>query len=236
MKLEMKITERDKKLLTFLAVFVIAAAFLTLVILPGFDRAQSLREEIAADTQNKLEMDSKIAQLPTLEEQLGVMNKEWEVISRELYPMMESQDIDKIVTDEVLAQGLTTKKMNITVSQEPESLQPYLWKEKQEQAQSEAAETEAADEEEEAGEDAGEDTGSVQAETYAEIYTAKVDLSVEGSREKIRRLMDRFVNGYAAVRVLSAKYDTEEVIDDAGRVQSTNTVLDVEMGFYMYEE
>ncbi len=71
MKLEMKITERDKKLLTFLAVFVIAAAFLTLVILPGFDRAQSLREEIAADTQNKLEMDSKIAQLPTLEEQLG---------------------------------------------------------------------------------------------------------------------------------------------------------------------
>ena len=235
MKLEMKITERDKKLLVFLAVFLIAAAFLLLVIMPGFDRAQELREEITASTQSKMEMDSKIAQLPNLEEQLGVMQKEWEAISEDLYPMMESQDIDKIVTDEVIAQGLTTKSMKITMNQDPVSLQPYLWKEKQEQ-QNQAAAAEASDGDGEAAEADSAAVDSGQEETSTGIYSAKVNLSVEGSREKIRRLMDRFVNEYTAVRVLSAKYDTEEVIDDAGLVQSTNTVLDLEMGFYMYEK
>lgn len=212
MKIETKITERDKKLLIFLAVVLIAAAFIALLIVPGIQRIAALNAESASSALSKEEMDAKIAELPTLEQELEEMKAEWTETSEGLFGMMASQDIDKLVTDEVTACGLGMKSLNIVMNEEMASLPVY----------GEESEEETSTSEEDEGVNSG-------------VYSASVSLSVEGSQDKISQLTDRFAD-YTAVRITSMKYDTNEVLDDDGLVKATNTVLNLEMELYMCEK
>lgn len=212
MKIETKITERDKKLLIFLAVVLIAAAFIVFIIVPGIQRISALNAESASSALSKEEMDSKIAELPTLTQELEGKKAEWTETSEGLFGMMASQEIDKLVTDEVTACGLGMKSLNIVMNEELTPLPVY-------------------------GEDLDEETSTAEDDEAVNsgIHSASVSLSVEGGQDKISQLTDRFAD-YTAVRVTSMKYDTNEVLDDEGLVKATNTVLNLEMELYMCEK
>lgn len=214
MKIETKITERDKKLLVFLAVFLIVVGFTMLIIVPGIQSISALSVENVSSTLTKEEMDAKIEKLPILTQELEDKKAEWAEMNGELFGMMASQDIDKIVTDEVTSCGLNMKSLNIVMNEELGELSVYGEIQEEES-------TEAADETED--------------EVNSGIHSASVSLSVEGSQDRISMLTDRFAD-YTAVRVTSMKYDTNEVVDDAGLVKATNTVLNLEMEFYMCEK
>lgn len=210
MTIEKKVTERDKKLLIFLAAFLIVVGCILLIVKPGLKQAGDLREEIATSRISKEEMDDKILSIPALEMQLDAKSKEWENINTMFYPIMESRDIDRIVTNEVLACEVNSRSLQIAINTHKASnvvdFQTAILK----------------------------DDTTGEKELVSELYTASINLVVEGSEANVRTLTDRFVNDYDAVRVVSMTYSTEDNI--FVEMNRDKTVLNIELEFYMFEK
>ena len=123
---------------------------------------------------------------------------------------MESRDIDRIVTNEVLTCGVNTRSLQIAINTHKSGnvvdFQTAILKD-----------------------GTTSDKGLV-----SELYIASIILVVEGSEANVRTLTDRFVNDYDAVRVVSMMYST----DDNMFVETARdkTVLNIELEFYMFEK
>lgn len=211
MALEMNVSEKDKKLLVFLVIFLIVVGCILLIIKPGIERAALLNEEIAISTMDKLDMDNKILTIPALEMQLDAKKKEWKDINTKFYPIMESRDVDKIVTNEVLACGANTRSLQIAVNTHtPSNIVAF---------QTAGSKDEATN----------------NSELISELYIASIHLVVEGTDANVRKLTDRFVNEYEAARVTSIVYATEKNLSEEDQ-EIEKTVLNIDLEFYMFEK
>ena len=56
----MKLTDRDQKLLRFLAVFLLAVGFTYFILLPGIEKSEDLSQKISDRELQKSEMDMKM--------------------------------------------------------------------------------------------------------------------------------------------------------------------------------
>ena len=63
----LKVTERDKKLLVFLAIFVVVVGLGAGVILPLLSKSQELREELTQAQLEQTEKEQKVLSLSTME-------------------------------------------------------------------------------------------------------------------------------------------------------------------------
>ncbi len=207
MAIDMKVSEKDKKLLVFLVVFLTIVGCILLIIKPGIERAAHLNEEIAISEIDKLEMDNKILTIPALELQLDAKKKEWEDINTMFYPIMESRDVDKIVTNEVLMCGVNTRSLQIAINtHNPSDIVAFRTT------------------------TSTEDGGLV-----SELYIATIHLVVEGTEANVRILTDRLVNEYKAARVTSMAYTTEKNLSEENQ-EAEKTILDINLEFYMFEK
>lgn len=217
MKLETKITERDKKLLSLLGVFLVVVGFLLLVILPGMERSSALQSELLLANQTKQDMEMKLQLLPTVQKSLAETEKSWEELSDSIYSKMGSQEIDRIVTGDVLACGLTTKSLSITMNESPVTLEPYI---KTEETETPVESSTAA---------AGEETANG-------LSSASVDLAVEGNPAQVQSFIDRVSEEYHSVRVTGMDYDLRDDLNAQGVKQGDKVLMNIQMDFYMYEK
>lgn len=218
MKLETKITERDKKLLSLLGIFLVVVGFLLLVILPGMERSSALQGELLLANQTKQDMEMKLQLLPTVQKSLADAEKTWEELSDSLYSKMGSQEIDRIVTGDVLACGLATKNLSITMNESPVTLEPYIKTDETETLAESGTEAAASE------------------ETANGLSSASVDLAVEGSPAQMQSFIDRVSAQYHSVRVTGMDYDLREDLNAQGVKQGDKVLMNIQMDFYMYEK
>ncbi|MDD3796683.1 MAG: type II secretion system protein GspM, partial [Lachnospiraceae bacterium] len=95
-------TERDKKLITLLAVVVILVVFFNYFFIPLKKESDELDASIETAQLQKSEMEVKIASLPILEGNFEDLKQKYPVSAQDYYPVMTSQEIDREITGMVL--------------------------------------------------------------------------------------------------------------------------------------
>lgn len=163
----LKLTQRDKKLLIVLAVVVLIVGIGAGVLLPMMEKGQSLKEEVTDAKIEQQERSQKVKSLPVLQEKEEKVLIEIGKAQEDFYPVMQSMEIDKMLTGLALSKGLTVKDLDIKmpVSGEYTKLKDYTGP---------------------MPEGENEDEGV----TYNGIYTAAVMMTLFGGRDSIQSMMD----------------------------------------------
>lgn len=193
MKISMKITERDKKLLVFLAAFLVFVGVTVLGILPAHDWNNELEGEITAAEQMKSKMDETILTAEASKSSYKKLQTEFLEESAGFYDLMENQGIDRTVTSEILACGLEIQNMTITQQADPVEIPDYV---------SAGADNEDARNSTKTSGNSGE---SDQEKSDYEVYAATVLIDVKGSRAQIQKLIDQFSSD-PGIRIMTIDY------------------------------
>jgi hypothetical protein len=205
------LTKKDKKLLTFLILFLIAVGFTVLIFLPKVGTLSEVNAGIAEATIQKEETLLKSTKLPQLEETLKDKEKEFATLTQHFYSLMQTQEIDNLLTEKALAQGLSVRLLNIGQVEALATLEFYIGSEEAEEALSEEEEPEESEETQSANEEstdgttaedlANEEGGNTE-ETPEEseetpvnvIHQSKISITVEGSAGGIQNFVDELFN------------------------------------------
>lgn len=178
MKLEL--TERDKTLLVFLSVLLIAAAYLFLGILPlgqaNYDMLAQL-ESAEADMEEK---EKKIAGLAEVSSVHDELEKALAQAQTAMLPMMESREIDRILTGLALEYGLSVRRMEIQMPDEASYLPAF-------------------------GETKGKKAAGGTIEEADSVYHALVSMEVIGSQTDGDRLLDAVSRNMTGIRMISMR-------------------------------
>ena len=95
----LKLTERDKKLLVILAVFVLIVGVGAGVLMPLLDKGQELQEKAADARIEQQEREQKVVSLPVLRDRESTVLSNIEEMRKDFYPVMKSMEIDKMLTE-----------------------------------------------------------------------------------------------------------------------------------------
>ena len=222
----MKLTDRDQKLLRFLAVFLLAVGFTYFILLPRIEKSEDLSQKISDRELQKSEMDMKLALLPQMQKTNEEMIQRREEAAGLFLPRMSSQRIDRMLLEMLQACGLEAMNMNISISEEAFTLEPFPGSVlAQEQAVSggSAGGTETTD-----GTNASQETKF----SAEQLRSAKVDLTVAGEENTCRQLLDQFCENTPAFRVVQYSRSRKMINgQDSGFVQ-----LNVSLELLMIQE
>lgn len=250
MKFEM--TERDKKLLIFLSVFVIVVCIGYWGVYPVIKDINSIKEKTQAEKDLKEMNEMKVAQLPMIEAENEKMNDEITTARNGYYEIMTSNEIDKHFTNLVLTSGLYSYDLNISISATPTDLGPYQYSKKAlgivdeelyDEYEEESAEDYLDDSEDE--DDSDELFDEEEAFSATGIYTASISMKIGGDEEKLIAFLDSLCNTDKKLRVVSYSFSEERSIeyndssDEEGEESydiKSNMTLDVAFEIYMCEE
>ena len=127
MKFESNLSSKDKKTIAI----VLGAAFTFLFfwsgIRPTINSIKELDEQIDKATLQKTEYKNKIINLSSAESVFNKAVSDLADTTEEFYPMMQSSDIDRMMTSYVLDFGLYPESMNITMPIETVVEEPYIY-------------------------------------------------------------------------------------------------------------
>ena len=125
MKITTEVTERDKKLLLFMAVFVIVVVFGFFIIRPLAETDAALKDELVMQEDMQLRTQQKLMLLSSVEANVEKTEEELDAAAKEFYPVMKSQEIDKLLTEIVLKWGLDPKQLTIQMPESEMILEPF---------------------------------------------------------------------------------------------------------------
>ncbi len=255
----MKLTSKDKFLLSLMAVVLIVVGLGYYVILPAMTRMDDLELEISDAEMEKQEMKMKITMLPDYQQSFQDLRQAAADATAQYYDRMTSQEVDREITNIVLSTGLESVGLSIqpavfTVA-DPYSRSMLA----REEAAREAAGTADAAAENDSGSGAvGAINEGMQNQQQAldaaaaayegtelptrvdvqdQIYTCKITLAVEGAQESYQQLIDTLVNGYPAIRVTGITYQkgtTRRVVQEDGSTVSEEGLRQLVLNLDMY--
>lgn len=168
MKLTLKITERDKKLLVFLVVFVLVVGVGIGIILPLLQKGQKLQMQIVDVSIEQQQKQSKQALLPADESTRRVLTVGVESQQAALFPMMDAAQIDRMFTEQATEQDLVVQDFSIAMptAEEYTEITPY------EQIL------------------AGKTAKEQEKESCYGVYTVKLELTLSGKRDNLQKYLD----------------------------------------------
>lgn len=240
MELEMKFTERDKKLIVFLSLFLLIVGLGYFVVKPLYEKVQELSAQ-ADDLEMQVQQtQSYLARLPQLrktnEELLDNKRDELQIF----YEYMPSQELDKMITELTLHQSLGAKNLTITIPDAPYAIAPYfLYLPPAEEDGEQMTEAEAAYEAEKADNSQPQETESTETDPAAMIlYVANLSIDVTGSHEKLQDYIDLLSDDeqYPALQVNSYSWSTDNRVstDELGDLDlRSEDMLHMELSVYM---
>lgn len=207
------LTEKDKKLLVFLAFFVIVVGLGAGVILPLLDQNQRMDEQLMEAEMLKMDMERKVAAVPGLEKAKMEAEETFSATKEEFSDVVPSREIDKMITEEALANGVTITNMRITMPAKGSyaELTDYT----------KMLNTRLNGETEEAEEKEG---------AYTGFYISKVDLTMSGNREALQKVLDKYAASEPKLRI------TDFLWESGKRDNSGRYTLSVKMEVYMMED
>lgn len=182
-----KMTERDKKLLIGLGVFCVLALFVTLVFMPLYTANASMKEQIRQNEERVEQMKKKEAALPEARKDNAELKKQLATAQQDLYAMLKSQEIDKLLAQKTLRNGLSARKLQISMPEEPANVKGY------------------ARENDNGSNPDGEDG----------IWIAEVNLEVTGSMDEMDRLIDELALETPGVAITGLTWSSDRRQADA---------------------
>ena len=127
MKFESNLSSKDKKTIAIVLGAAFTFMFFWSGIRPTINSIKDLDEQIDKATLQKTEYKNKIINLSSAETVFNRAVSDLADTTEEFYPMMQSSDIDRMMTSYVLGFGLYPESMNITMPLEPVEEAPYIY-------------------------------------------------------------------------------------------------------------
>lgn len=173
----LKLTERDKKLLVFLAVFVLLVGGGLGLIYPLLTKGQDLQDQLVNAQMEQMEKKQKVDSLSAIKEGKKAVETEVAKIQQEFYEITPSMKIDKMFTNMALSHGAQVKDLDISMPASGENAALPDYGTVLEQRASESEDAQAAPEN-------TEDTG------FPGVYTANAEITLIGSRASLQAMLD----------------------------------------------
>lgn len=225
-----ELTQRDKKLLVFLGIFVIVVCIGYWGIKPAIQKIVKYSEDIEIE-QNKKDLDDmKVASLPMMESENKYYEEEILNSRSNFYPMMTSDEIDKMFTGMVLEYNLNAYDMNIDMPTEECHLDAYKYSEKA-NVDEEIDDFETYDEMGYYDDDSDEEI-VFEEEPETGIYMAKVKLRIGGEKAALQKFVDDLSGADKKHMVSDYQWDvvgSRQVVFDSGEYD-----VDITYNNYMY--
>lgn len=259
MKFEM--TERDKKLIVMLAIFVIVVCIGYWGIRPQVKAIMKYNKENVVLAEQQMQTELKIAETPMLEADNEDMEKEIVEARKGYYEEMSSDQIEKYFTNMALDYNLYAFDLNMEVSEDYTQLSAYQFSKKAEQDRLDA-EAAAAEEAAAAASEKKESSGGASAEAAADaassltigseasleglyegtenvIHVATVTQKLGGKQKDFDRFLDDISNMDQRLRVVGYSFSDDRSLDtgDDGSYSIVNSrTLTITVEIYMCME
>lgn len=239
--MKIELTQRDKKLLTFLAVFVIVVLVGYYGILPQIKAAAEYKDDIEEQELIRDVNDQKIMQLVFVEDNNNELEKLITGAKENYYPMMDSDAIDHLITNKVIDEyGLMSYDLTIS-ERELASLGPYMYSNKAITGESKARQkalSTAASTISEDGTTLFAEIAEADSQTTG-IYSVTVSMKLGGKMRNIERLLDDLAYSDKKLRLVDYSVSTEETViphDDGKEEVLTSDILNLTVELYMCQE
>lgn len=230
--MKMEMTEKDKKLLVMLAVFIIVVCIGYWGVYPIIKDIRTINESMLEQEDIRSINELKLSQVALMEADNANLESDITNARSAFFPMMTSAEIDRYFTDMVLSYGLYSYDLNIKMPTEETDLKPYQYSEKATVQDEEASEGTTS---------AASDELIFDDDVMTGIYTANISMRLGGDEKKLNQLVDDLSGSEKKLRVSryswseerSMAYDSEEEGEYSIQIES---VLTIELEIYMYEE
>jgi cell division protein FtsB len=204
-------TDKDKKLLIFLAFFAVVAIFGFLIIRPLVKKNAEMIVQVSELEDQKAEFERKKKELPMLRVQNTENQQEIAKLKSGFENMMQSQEIDNLLTEKALAAGLMASDLSIQMPDAPLELDVYpnssiaLAAEPTTEQTTYVRKAEADADAVEAA--AGGNNSEESADSGAEIAqqtlvsSADIKMKMKGNLDTLKQVVDDYANNTPAIRV-----------------------------------
>lgn len=186
--MSMKVTAKDKRMLSFISAAGIFLLSVFLVLIPLYQANLEIRQQYEKNKASVWERELKIAQLPIMKSVYEEKKAELAGILEPLYPILRSQDIDRILQREVMINGLSAIKLQIGMPKEPSDIAAY------------GQNVRAA--------------GSNPDQSEDGFYMAVVTLEVSGQMIDMYRLIDTIACNMPGIRIASLYWSSDRKGDN----------------------
>lgn len=221
MKLEMELKSGDIVLLKVLACVLIIFFAFRFFIFPGFEKHQDLVQARDDKQVKQEEMQNAIDQQPVIEKKIVKQRQILKEDSEGFYELMENQQVDELVTGIALKQNLKPVYLKIeqTTPTMPGVFQASL---KNAKVDTETAK-EKADKELDSVDGNGDSESKADNSALKYVNTTLVSMTLQGSEQQIRAMLDDIAKNYPGVQVRSFDMSESTYVDDTLQEVSQNT-------------
>lgn len=206
-QMKMTITESDKKLLSYLAAFLIAMIFIMFVFRPLITKNTEVNRELSAAKVEVKNYDKKLSSTQEMQQEEQEMTDLSESVLARFYPMMQSQAAERMATVLMLNHNLEIQNMTISMPETGNQLKWYQY------AENAAAGEEDAESSEEVLEN-------------IQLYAARITCIADGSKEDMWQLIDDISTNYPAISITGVEWSVTERVADTPTMQLSAGILD----------
>lgn len=189
--MKMTITESDKKLLGYLAAFLIAVLFIFCVFRPLSEKINRIEQSVAQAKEQELIFDSKATLAQDMSKKEKSTRQQMSRVLSRFYPMLQSQQTESMATTLMLNHHLSIQSLSIVM---PETDNQLKWYQYSEAALAQAGQP--ADEEEQ--------------EAAFSLYSARVTCVADGSKQDLWDFVNDISENYPAISIISVEWSSAE--------------------------
>ncbi len=205
----LEVTERDKKLIVICSAVVIVVLLVFFALMPLINKGKKLSEDIVAEQLAKQEKEIKVNGYPGLLGRQKEVFEQYEMLSSTYYPLMGSQDIDRLMTGIALANNTYIENLQIAMPdmETYASVDAYtdIFLPEGTSTQSEAA-------------------------GFDGTYCVKVDMTLSGKREELQKVIDTCMAEQPRQQV------TGFSLNDNSSINDNPCSLTISVNLYMCED
>lgn len=199
-QMKMTVTESDKKLLSCLIAFLTAVLFIMFVFRPLLTKSASVRRELSAAKVEVKNYDKKLEDSDTMSREETEMAERSKTVLARFYPMLESQDAERMATVLMLNHHLQIQSLQISMPETAEKLKWYQYAVREEETQENGMEEEEPE--------------------NIQLYAARVTCVADGSKADLWELVDDLSTNYPAISISSMEWSVTEQITESGKASA----------------
>ena len=224
----MTITEKDKRLLRFVACCAAIAVSAQLLIRPALAKRTELRDDLDSLEAQQTEWQEKIATLSTIDRTIEESTEARTQASEPFYKgQLETREMDDIITALLLKHGLFPQSLTLEPGNAG-AVSDYLAPDMQTQdAQSDSADTSYSSTTDSASTDS-----APEASAPRYIHIGKASLEATGKTEDWLAFLDEMERTFGGLRVTDFTVAESHVIENNVTAVTTNTI-DAAIDLYM---
>jgi hypothetical protein len=256
--MKFEISQKDKKLLVFLSIFVIVVCIGYWGVYPVITDIDEIENSIDDEESTKLSNELKVSQLSMYETENEKLEQDIVDAKACYYPMMSSDEIDKYFTELVLNDYNLLSYALVIGKSELVDLEPYVYSEKaaaEAQKKTEDAANSTSSTESTNNTDSSTSSGSSELSagdalqttleygdtdgTTVGIYSVTVDMKLGGTDEQLMKFVDDMSTSDQKIRVTGYSWSGDrnvEYDEDGNYTVDISRILNISIEIYMCEE